>query len=172
MDTGSWAFMLTGIGFFIISAAGVLPAPAQTIGQWWVILGAVILILTQGRDKKNPIARVLSGVLSLYGLVSYMSDILSYSRLLALGLATTIIALAVNVIVDLAAGMPYIGWLVAIVIFIGGHVFNLVINTLGSFIHSGRLQFVEFFSKFMEGGGKEFQAFGKKNKYVYLKNNN
>ncbi len=172
LGTGSWAFMLTGIGFFIISAAGVLPAPAQTIGQWWVILGAVALILTQGRDKKNPITKLLSGVLSLYGLVSYMSDILSYSRLLALGLATTIIALAVNVIVDLAAGMPYIGWLLAIIIFIGGHVFNLVINTLGSFIHSGRLQFVEFFSKFMEGGGKEFRAFGKKNKYVYVKNNN
>ncbi len=172
LDTGSWAFMLTGIGFFIIAAAGVLPAPAQTIGQWWVILGALGLVLTQGRDKKNPVAKLLSGVLSLYGLVSYMSDILSYSRLLALGLATTIIALAVNVIVDLAAGMPYIGWLLAIIIFIGGHVFNLVINTLGSFIHSGRLQFVEFFSKFMEGGGKEFQAFGKKNKYVYVKNNN
>ncbi len=169
MDTGSWAFMLTGIGFFVLAAAKVLPSPADTIGQWWVIMGAVILILTQGRDKKNPILKLLAGILSLYGLVNYMSDVLSYSRLLALGLATAIIALAVNVIVNLAMGIPYIGWLFAIVIFVGGHVFNLVLNALGSFIHAGRLQFVEFFSKFLEGGGKEFQAFSKKNKYVYVK---
>ncbi len=171
MDTGSWAFMLTGIGFFILAAAKVLPSPADTIGQWWVILGAVILILTQGRDKKNPIMKLLAGILSLYGLVNYMSDVLSYSRLLALGLATAIIALAVNVIVNLAMGIPYIGWLFAIVIFVGGHIFNLVLNALGSFIHAGRLQFVEFFSKFLEGGGKEFQSFSKKSKYVYIKNN-
>ncbi len=170
MDTGTWAFMLTGIGFYILTAAGVIPGLGE-VGKWWVILATLGLIVTQGRDKKNIIAKILSGVLSLYGLVSYMSDILSYSRLLALGLATTIIGLAVNVIVDLAGNLPYIGWLFAAVIFIGGHLFNLVINTLGSFIHSGRLQFVEFFSKFMEGGGKEFKPLSKKNKYVFIKNN-
>lgn len=171
MDTGTWAFMLTGIGFFILTAAGVLPESLKIVSQWWVILATVGLILTQGRDKKNIIAKLLFGVLSLYGLVSYMSDILSYSRLLALGLATTIIGLAVNVIVGLASGIPYVGWLFAAVIFIGGHLFNMVINTLGSFIHAGRLQFVEFFSKFMEGGGKEFKPLSKKNKYVFIKNN-
>ena len=171
LDTAPWAFMMTGIGFFILGASQVLPAPAGMIGQWWVILATAILILTQGRDKKNPVMKLVGGILSLYGLVGYMSDILSYSRLLALGLATTIIALAVNVIVDLTGGIPYIGWLFAIIIFIGGHTFNLLINALGSFIHSGRLQFVEFFGKFFEGGGKEFRAFSKKNKYVYIKNN-
>ncbi|MBU0668327.1 V-type ATP synthase subunit I [Patescibacteria group bacterium] len=170
MDTGTWAFMLTGIGFYILAAAGLLPGLAE-LAKWWVLIAAVGLILTQGRDKKNIIARLLSGVLSLYGLVGYMSDVLSYSRLLALGLATTIIGLAVNVITGLAGNLPYIGWIFAIVIFIGGHIFNLVINTLGSFIHAGRLQFVEFFSKFMEGGGKEFKPLTKKNKYVFIKNN-
>lgn len=171
LDTGTWAFMLTGIGFFILAAAGVIPASLQPAGQWWVIIAALGLILTQGRSNKNPVLRILSGILSLYGLVSYMSDVLSYSRLLALGLATTIIGLAVNVIVDLAASIPYIGWLLAAVIFIGGHAFNLIINSLGSFIHSGRLQFVEFFSKFMEGGGKEFRPLQKNSKYVYVTTN-
>jgi V/A-type H+-transporting ATPase subunit I len=129
------------------------------------------LVLTQGSDKKNIIAKLLSGVLSLYGLVGYMSDVLSYSRILALGLATAIIALAVNTIAELTGGIPYIGWLLMTIIFVGGHVFNLVINALGSFIHSGRLQFVEFFTKFMEGGGDEFKAFSKKSKYIYIKNN-
>lgn len=141
------------------------------IGKWWLYLAALGLILTQGRDKKNIVAKLVSGVLSLYGLVSYMSDVLSYSRLLALGLATAIIALAVNVIVNLFIGIPYVGWIFAAVIFVGGHAFNLLINALGSFIHSGRLQFVEFFGKFMEGGGKDFKPFSKKSKYVFIKNN-
>ncbi len=171
MDTGTWALMLTGIGFFVLGATGVIPAPADAIGQWWVIGAAVLLILTQGRTQKNIVGKFFTGLLSLYGLVNYMSDVLSYSRLLALGLATSIIGLAVNVIVNLCVGIPYVGWLLAAVIFIAGHAFNLLINALGSFIHSGRLQFVEFFGKFLEGGGKEFRPFSKKTKYVYLKNN-
>lgn len=171
LDSGTWAFLLTGIAFFILTATGVLPASLGEVGKWWVILGMISLVLTQGRTQKNPIMKLLSGILSLYGLVGYMSDVLSYSRLLALGLATAIIALAVNVIVGLAASIPYVGWLLAIVIFIGGHILNLLINALGSFIHAGRLQFVEFFGKFMEAGGTDFRPLDKKNKYVFIKNN-
>ncbi len=171
LDTGTWAFMLSGIAVFILGAADVGPSIIATIGQYWVYLGALILILTQGRASKGIIGKLMNGILSLYGLVGYMSDVLSYSRLLALGLATTIIGLAVNVIVNLFVGIPYIGWLIAAVIFIGGHAFNLVINALGSFIHAGRLQFVEFFGKFIEGGGKEFKPFSKKSKYIFIKNN-
>lgn len=169
LDNGTWVYMLSGIGFFILASAGVLPVSLAVVGKWWVLSAAAILILTQGREKKSIIGKAFSGILSLYGLVGYMSDVLSYSRLLALGLATAIIGLAVNTIVGLAGGIPYIGWIFMIVIFIGGHLFNLVINALGSFIHSGRLQFVEFFTKFMEGGGDEFKPFSKKTKYIFLK---
>jgi V/A-type H+/Na+-transporting ATPase subunit I len=170
LDSGTWAFMLTGIGFLLLAVTGVIPEFLQPVGKWWVISGAVLLVLTQGRDKKNILLKLMSGILSLYGLVGYLSDVLSYSRLLALGLATSIIALAVNVIVGLMLGIPYIGWLLAIIVFVGGHTMNLLINALGSFVHSSRLQFVEFFGKFMETGGKEFQPFDKKNKYLYIKN--
>ncbi len=170
LDSGTWLLMLTGIGVAIMG--GVLEsAVVGTLGKWWVITAAILLILTQGRDKKNIIMKLLGGVLSLYGLVGYLSDILSYSRLLALGLATSIIGLAVNIVADLVGGIPYIGWLFMIGVFIGGHLFNLLINTLGAFIHSGRLQFVEFFGKFMEGGGRDFKPFSKKTKYIFLKNN-
>lgn len=172
LDNGTWVFMLFGIGFYILAAVGVLPQQFLPVAKWWVIIAAFILVLTQGRDKKNIFLKFISGVLSLYGLVGYMSDILSYSRLLALGLATSIIGLAVNTIVGLAGGIPYVGWLFMIVIFVGGHIFNLVINALGSFIHSGRLQFVEFFTKFMEGGGDEFRPLAKKSKYVFIKDSN
>ncbi len=171
LDTGPWAFMLTGIGFGILAASGVISSDLGIIGKWWVISGAALLVLTQGRKQKSIIAKVISGVLSLYNLIGYLSDVLSYARLLALGLATAIIGLAVNIIADLVLGIPYIGWVLMIIVFVGGHLFNLLINSLGSFIHSGRLQFVEFFGKFMEGGGKDFKPFSKKNKYVYIKNN-
>ena len=171
LDTGTWAFMLTGIGFGILAASGAISPDLAVIGKWWVISGAALLVLTQGRKKKSIIAKAISGILSLYNLIGYLSDVLSYARLLALGLATAIIGLAVNIIADLVLGIPYIGWLLMIIVFVGGHLFNILINTLGSFIHSGRLQFVEFFGKFMEGGGKDFKPFSKKNKYVYIKNN-
>lgn len=168
LDTGTWVLMLVGIAFFI--AASTLDASplVVAIGKWWMILAALTLVLTQGRAQKNIVAKFFSGVLSLYGLVGYLSDILSYSRLLALGLATAIIGLAVNTIVGLVVGVPFVGWLLGIVVFIGGHIFNLLINALGSFIHSGRLQFVEFFTKFMEGGGKTFKPFSKKSKYLFI----
>ncbi|MBD3329949.1 hypothetical protein GF354_00290 [Candidatus Peregrinibacteria bacterium] len=172
LDYAPWPFILTAIGFAVLAALNVLPESLKTVGLYWVYLAAAIIVFTQARDKKNPIAKLIFGVLSLYNLVGYLSDVLSYSRLLALGLSTAIIGLAVNIIAALMADLiPYVGWIFMILVLIGGHIFNLVVNTLGSFIHSGRLQFVEFFGKFLEGGGKGFKPFSKKTKYIYVKNN-
>ncbi len=172
LDTAPWAFLLTGVGMLILSASGVLPEIFAPITKWWAYAGLLSLILTQGRKSKSIFGKLMGGLLSLYGLVGYLSDILSYSRLLALGLATAIIGLAVNVIAALMNDLiPYVGWIFMIVIFVGGHIFNLLINAFGSFIHSGRLQFVEFFGKFMEGGGIAFKPFSKKTKYIHIKNN-
>jgi len=137
------------------------------IAGYNAVLSISYMIITQGRGAKNIVMKVLTGVLSLYGLVAYLSDILSYSRLLALGLSTGIIAMVVNLIALLAKDLiPYFGWVVMIFIFIGGHIFNLVISALGSFIHSGRLQYVEFFPKFLEESGQMFSPFKKDNKYT------
>lgn len=132
-----------------------------------VLAMVVVLVLTGGRTFKNPLLKLGGGLLSLYGLVSFLSDTLSYSRLLALGLATGIIALVVNMIgAMIATAIPVVGWVVAGVVLLGGHVFNLGINALGAFIHSGRLQFVEFFPKFLEGGGRPYRPLGRVSKYV------
>ncbi|MDA1169345.1 MAG: V-type ATP synthase subunit I, partial [bacterium] len=105
--------------------------------------------------------------LSLNGLITFVSDMLSYSRLLALGLATGIIGLVVNLIASMVQdSIPVLGVVLAGAVLLVGHVFNLGINALGAFIHSGRLQFVEFFPKFMEGGGVAFRPFGRIGKYV------
>jgi len=169
LDNLPWALILTVIGLFILVVAGLLPAGLKTPVLYLLYAVVAFIILTQGRKNSNIIAKFFSGVLSLYGLVGYMSDVLSYSRLLALGLATAIIGMAVNTIAGLTSGIPYIGIVFAIIILVVGHVFNLGINTLGSFIHSGRLQFVEFFGKFLEGGGVPFRPLSRESRFVRLK---
>lgn len=101
--------------------------------------------------------------------MGFFSNILSYSRLLALGLATSAIAFTVNMIAFTIKDMisiPVVGWVLMVGVLIGGHIFNMAINILGAFIHSARLQFVEFFSIFITGSGKEFSPFQKKERYV------
>lgn len=135
--------------------------------KWAAITNAIVLTLTQGRSYKNPLVKVGAGAISLYGLISFMSDTLSYSRLLALGLATGIIGLVVNLIASMvSSSIPVLGLVLAGVVLVIGHAFNLGINALGAFIHSGRLQFVEFFPKFLEGGGVPYRPLGRVSKYV------
>jgi V/A-type H+/Na+-transporting ATPase subunit I len=110
---------------------------------------------------------------SLYGLIGYVGDILSYSRILALGLATGIIAAVINMIALIFKEMipiPGLDMLVAGVVLVVGHVGNLLINALGAFIHAARLQFVEFFSKFMEGGGRYFKPLSKNGRFIKVIN--
>jgi V/A-type H+-transporting ATPase subunit I len=77
----------------------------------------------------------------------------------------------VNIVALLARQMiPFVGWIAMIIVLIGGHLFNIAINTLGSFVHSSRLQFVEFFPYFFEGGGKPFEPFRVQNEYVRVEN--
>ncbi|MDP2624876.1 MAG: V-type ATPase 116kDa subunit family protein [Candidatus Peregrinibacteria bacterium] len=170
LDSFLWvAFLLSIIGYALASLGKVIPTEyASTLG-WSTLALTALLVLTQGRKQKSIAAKIGLGVLSLYNLVGYFSDVLSYSRLMALGLATGIIAFAMNTIAGLAVDLiPYVGIVVAVVILIVGHAVNLVLSALSAFIHSARLQFVEFFGKFMEGGGKEFKPFKRTCKYIVI----
>jgi len=168
LDSFLWFYFLVIMALFGLSKGGIFLADyAQTI-TYLVYFGVLALILTQGRKQKNIIFKFLSGVLSLYGLVGYFADVLSYSRLMALGLGTGIIGFAFNTIGGLVGNIPVVGIVFAIVVIIIGHTLNIAISTLGAFIHSSRLQFVEFFGKFMEGGGKDFKPLQKKCKYILI----
>ncbi|MCL2060235.1 MAG: V-type ATP synthase subunit I, partial [Oscillospiraceae bacterium] len=155
-DVGSWYLFIIGLPLLIL---GIFP------GLYLTILGAAMLVLTQGRTAKNPVMKFLNGVLSLYGITGYLSDVLSYSRLLALGLATGVIAAVINTLAMLNAPGVVAG-IVCVVVVAFGSVFNIAINALGAFVHSSRLQYVEFFSKFYEGGGEAFRPFEIKTKYI------
>jgi len=168
LDDGIWFFFLSSLVFLIVSTA--LGLETTKLASNMSIGGAVALVLTQGRHKKNILEKFFSGLLSLYKVSGYMGDTLSYSRLLALGMSTTIIGSVINILAGMAkGGIPILGVILMIVLLIFGHLFNLIIGTLGAFVHSTRLQMVEFFSKFYEGGGREFQPYKRQAEYTIIK---
>lgn len=173
IDQGIWLLFINSlVGWLLLSALG---AGKTMFGQSMIVMCQGFALLSGAtrvwmNDRGNPhtVKRIFAGLYSLYDIVGIFSDVLSYSRLLALGLATGVIAMIIDLFVLMTADIPGVGFLVGIVIFCAGHAFNLIINTLGAFIHSGRLQFVEFFSKFFEAGGKRYKPFRFTSKYFEM----
>lgn len=155
----------------IIGATFKLPHSVFLVSGALAILSSIGIILTNGRESKNPFKRFLKGLYAFYGLSGYLSDVLSYSRLLALGLATGVICSVIN---KMAAMVPggVIGAILFTIIIIFGHTLNLGINALGAYVHTNRLQYVEFFGKFYEGGGRKFSPFSAHTKYYKVKEKN
>lgn len=146
----------------------VFPYGVTLLSKIFAIGGAVGILLMSGRESKNPGLRLALGAYDLYNITGWLSDVLSYSRLLALGLATGVIASVVNQMGSMF-GTSVLGTVGFIVVFILGHSMNLAINLLGAYVHTNRLQFVEFFGKFYEGGGRMFHPFTQNTKYVDIK---
>ncbi|MBI5555094.1 MAG: V-type ATP synthase subunit I [Elusimicrobia bacterium] len=119
------------------------------------------LIFYFGRKNiKGIFARVGLGLFNLYGITSYLGDVLSYSRLVALGLGGGVIAMVINTMAGLTANsIPVVGLILAGLILLFGHAFNLTMSLLSAFVHTSRLQYVEFFGKFYSSGGKKFKPF-------------
>lgn len=146
-----------------------LPEELMSLARTGAMVMGLIVVATGARKNRNPVMKVLGGVLKLYDVVGYFGDVLSYARLLALGLATGAIAMAINGVAEMAGGIPVVGIVAAILVLIGGHLFNLAVNCLGGFVHSARLQYLEYFSKFFQGGGREFVPFRADRKYSVVK---
>ncbi|XKT74385.1 MAG: V-type ATP synthase subunit I [Patescibacteria group bacterium UBA2163] len=173
LDNVPWLAMFMVFLAFLLASVGIFAESVNTvIIAWWgkaAIAAAVAIMITRGRYGVNIFDKALKGVLALYGGVNYFSDLLSYSRLLALGLATGALAFSVNLIAGFIGGEELgIGTFFAVVIVILGHALNITLSTLGAFIHSARLQFVEFFGKFLTGTGRVFTRFSKKERNVIM----
>lgn len=159
------AFFVQGGWLILLPSLVLFALVKQSVWGILALVGAAGIVFFAS-PSRNPLARFFGGLYSLYDISRYLADVLSYSRLLALGLATSVIAMVVNTLCQTALGIPWVGWLFAALIFAGGHLFNLGISFLGGFVHSMRLQFVEFFSKFFKSGGKPFKPFELESKYV------
>ncbi len=148
VEVGSWYLIFAGL------AVAILLAPIPGIVM--ISLGVLLIVFFHARDTKNPIMRFLKGLLGLYDLVNYMSDLMSYSRIMALGLSSAIIAMVINLLATMVSGSA-IGVLFMPIILIGGHLINIALNLLGTFVHTSRLQYIEFFGKFYVDGGRKFK---------------
>jgi len=161
-DIGFWYVIIIGAAGYLFLDFG-----KQTF-MYMLIVGLIGAVVTGGRANKNPIMKVLGGLISIYNnATGYLSDILSYSRLLALGLSTGVVASVFNTLGSLG-GRTVFGVIIFIVVFLFGTALNIFINTLGAFVHTSRLQYVEFFGKFYETGGRAFNPFIRKTKYIRI----
>lgn len=151
--------------------ADVSPALIN-IGKYLLIIGVVSVVLTSGRSNKNIFLRFFGGIYGLYNVATgYLSDILSYSRLLALGLATGSIASVINLIGSMPSNTA-VKAITLLVVGVVGHIANMGVNLLGAYVHADRLQFVELFSKFYEGGGRAFEPLKADTKYIKFEKEN
>ncbi len=168
-DQISWVLITLGLVIgFLPAITGMAGSPIdlpKTVTMPALIAagaGALMVVLFKGREKKNPLKRLVSGVGGLYDITSVLSDILSYARLFALGIATGVIGQVFNMLSNMLTGSSNIvfailGAILCIVLVIVLHTFNVAINALGAFVHCARLQYVEYYGKFYESGGKEFR---------------
>ena len=154
---GVWLIFMIGLALFLLKL--------NMIGLTAIII-AVLMQMFFNFLEGGPV----SSFLSVFGFSGFIGDLFSYARLMALAIGTAGIALAVNFMVFMAIDLiPWLGVPIAIVIFIIGHLFNVAMNGLGAFIHSTRLHFLEFFTKFYEGGGRTYEPFFAKRENTFVK---
>ena len=151
-------------GLFKITAPKVF-AIVATPGLYTALVGIVCIVLTNGRKKKGFFGKLSGAFSGVYGLINYLSDIISYARLFGLALVGCVICYIGNTMGALMFGIPIIGYPIGILIAIIFHTFNIGLGLLGAYVHGARLQFVEFFGKFYTGDGTPFSPMGSNLQY-------
>ncbi|MBR1780734.1 MAG: V-type ATP synthase subunit I [Oscillospiraceae bacterium] len=154
LDVVPWWIVFAGIAVAALAGTPIV-----------LILGALALICTQGRHEQGFFKKLFGGVKSLYDITSWLSDVLSYARLMALMLATSVIAQVFNTLGALPRNI-----IVFILVFLIGHVFNIGVNVIGTYVHAARLQYLEYFGKFYKDGGIPFRPLQYDTKYVDITN--
>ncbi|MCD6414004.1 MAG: V-type ATP synthase subunit I [Candidatus Diapherotrites archaeon] len=157
------------LGYPLIPVAALLssmpPEPMLWFGLASITLSVVLVVVFAFLDSGAIMA-----ALSVFDFSGFFGDIFSYTRLMALAVGTAGIALAVNFMAFMVYDMvPYVGLFVALIVLVIGHLFNMFMNGLGAFVHSLRLHFLEFFTKFYEGGGVAYVPFHASRKLTKLK---
>lgn len=169
LDAGSWIITLLSIGGVAAAKALSLPSIVGNIFIITMIIGMILIVIGGGRAEKSFGAKAGQGLYSLYGITGYVGDLVSYTRLMALGLAGGSIAGALNLLIHTLPGVAAI--IIGPALFVVFHIFNLGLSLLGAYVHTARLQYVEYFSKFYDGGGRPFKEFKASEKYIRIKKN-
>ena len=158
-DVFLWYLTLTSLIILLLAGRFGLSEFTKNIFIACAVIGMLGIVVFGARDAKTLVGRIGGGLYSLYGITSYIGDFVSYLRLMALGLAGGFIARAINIIVKMLVSKGILGIILGVVVFTLGQSFNIFLSFLSSYVHTSRLTYVEFFSKFYEGGGKAFKKF-------------
>lgn len=175
IDQTGWMLALLGLFPWLFNhylLDGILypiPGIGDTIFLSMLSVGTVLIFVMGGKEAEGIGGKVGLGAYACYGIVNLLGDVLSYSRLFALALSSAIIASVINQIAAMLRGVPVIGIVLTVLVLVAGHLFNLAMAALSGFIHTARLQFVEFFSKFYDGTGVSFKAFRYEPRYIRIK---
>lgn len=170
VDGYAWFLMLIG---FILWIAGAMLLNNQLltqVGIGLVVLNAVGILAVSAMSSSNKALGLGLGAYNLYGISGYVGDIVSYTRLMALGVASANIAMAFNMIIGFLP--PVARFTVGILIIIALHTLNIALTFLSAYVHTSRLQYVEFFGKFYEGGGKPLTPLKMLEKHIWMEDNN
>ncbi len=165
-----WAVFSAGV---IIAVSGLveefrLPSAFPAVGGIMAGVSLVCAALTAGR-KEKLVGKFTKGFGAVYGVISYVSDILSYARLYGLMLSGAIIAQIISKYsIQFITGGNFALIILGVVLMLVGHAFNLAIGLLGAYIHDARLQYVEFYGRFYTGEGELFTPLGSQHKHVYV----
>jgi V/A-type H+-transporting ATPase subunit I len=164
----TWFVMLNCFAAYFFSTKQMLVP--EEYGRFFLKFAFIpaLLIVLFSHNEGGLLGRLGMGVFNLFSAIFYIGDILSYVRLMALGMVTAGLAVAINRFGVMASDVKYVGPVLAALVLVGGHAFNIGISSLGAFVHTLRLQYVEFFPKFFEGGGRLFQPFTKKYNHIYI----
>lgn len=167
-DGFGWIILFAGLIILVIGNMVIPSEMLSTIGVAIALMGVVMILLASTIATKNKAMGFGIGLYNLYGITGYVGDMVSYTRLMALGVSGGSIALAFNMIIDfLPVGARFT---IGILLFVVLHLVNIGLSALSAYVHGARLIFVEFFGKFYEGGGKAFKPLKTSEEYIDLKN--
>lgn len=145
-DEATWWVIFIGIGLAVLGAGNIGGLPVV------LIIGILMLVVGAGRNAKG-FGKITAAFGAIYnGVTGYFGDILSYSRLMALMLAGSVIAQVFNTLGAIPGNV-----VIFIIISLAGNTLNFILNLLSCFVHDLRLQCLEYFGKFYEDGGKPFR---------------
>jgi len=176
VDQSGWLLATAGLfpwlfnHYLLGGALYDVNGPLDRVFMYMLLAGAALIFIMGGREAKG-FGKVGLGAYATYGIVNLLGDVLSYSRLFALALSSAIIAQVINQMAGMVQsqlGIPVVGIVLAGVVVVGGHLFNLAMACLSGFIHTARLQFVEFFGKFYDGTGVPFRPLRYQPKFIHI----